>query len=137
MGDFKEDTNPDLRTLLFIILFSFFALSFSGNSESKSAVSPTYYSQYELVSWNISSHHHSVIFKAVSLPDIQKYCECSLPYTSLDPFSIQNKISDYNRKTDQNFILIQKTRLSTVPLLPLSLFFHRPQNKDDNLPVLS
>jgi hypothetical protein len=137
MGDYKEDTNQKFGTIFFIILVSLFALIFSAKSESKTTASLRYSLQYELVSGNISSHYNAVICKVVSLPDIQKYCECALPNTSLNQFSIQNKISDYNRETAQNFILIQKTRLSTGPLLPLSLFFHRPPNKDDDLPVLS
>jgi hypothetical protein len=137
MGNYKEDTDQSFRTIFFLILFSLFVLASSNNHGNHNSSSTKFTTQNELVFGDISSHHNAIICNAVSLPNLQKYCECALHNTSLNPFSIQNKILDYNRRIAQNFILIQKTRLSIGPVLPLRLYFHLPSNKDDNLPVLS
>jgi len=137
MGDYKEDIDQDFRTAFYIILFSLIALIFLGNLESKTASSSVDSFQNELVHRDISSHFNAITCKTVCLPDIQEYCECVLHKTSLNPFSIRNKISDYNRKAAQDFILIHKTRLSIEALLSLRLYFHLSPYKDDDLPVLS
>ncbi len=137
MEDSKEDTGQNFKTLFFLILFSLFVFASSGNQESHSSSSARFPSQNEIVFGDISSHRNAIIFYSVSLPNLQKYCECALHNTSLNPFSIQNKISDYNRRITQNFILIQKTRLSIEPVLPWRLYYHLPSNEDDDLPVLS
>ena len=137
MGNYKEDTDQDFRTIFFIILFSLFVLVSSSNSERNTSSSAKYPSQNGLVSGNSSSNFNAIICSTVSLPNLQKYCECTFHNTVLNQFLIQYKISDFNRMIAQNFILIQKTRLSIGPVLPLRLYFHLPSNKDDNLPVLS
>lgn len=137
MGNYEEDTDQNFRTLFIIILFSIFVLAFSGNQGSHSsslAISPL---KNDLVSGDISSHHNAIIYNAFSLPDLQKCCELALRNTCLNPFSIQNKISYYNHRITQNFILIQKIRLSIEPVLPWSLYFRLTSDEDDYLPVLS
>ncbi|MCJ7449736.1 MAG: hypothetical protein MUO72_18835 [Bacteroidales bacterium] len=136
MGNYKEDTNQNFRTIFLIILFSLFVLASSNNPGSHTSSSAKYPSQNELVFGDISSQRNAIICNAVNLPNLQKYCECALPNTSLDPFSIQNKISDYNRGITQNFILVRKTRLSIEPVLSWRLYFYLPSIEDDNLPVL-
>lgn len=133
----KEDTSQNLWTIFFIILFSLFVLSSSGKPESHASSSIKYPAHYELVFGDISSHRDAVLLNAVRLPDLQKHFGCPLHNTSLNPFSIQNKISDYNRRIVQNFILIQKIRLSIEPVLPWKLYFHTPSDEDDYLPALS
>jgi hypothetical protein len=137
MGNYKEDTNQNFRTIFFLILFSLFVLASSNNKGNHYSSSTKFTLQNELVFGDISSHHNAIISSGVSLPNLQKHCECALHNTSFNPFSIQNKILDYNRKIAQNFVLIKKTRLSIGPVLPLRLYFHLPSNKDDDLPVLS
>jgi hypothetical protein len=137
MENCKEDTSQNFETLFFLILFSLFLFASSGNTESNTSSSAKFPSQNNLVSGDISGHRDAIIFYSVSLPDLQKYCECALRNTSLNPFSIQNRISDYNRRITHSFILIQKTRLSIEPVLPWRLYYHLPSNEDDNLPVLS
>jgi hypothetical protein len=134
MGNYNEDTNQDFRTLFLIILFSLFVLASPSNSGSNT--SSKYSSQNGLVSGNISSHFNAIICSTVSLSNLQKYCEYTFHYTGLNQYLIQNKISDYNRRIAQNFILIKKTRLSIEPF-PLKLYSHLPSKKDDDLPVLS
>jgi hypothetical protein len=136
MGNYKEDTNQDFRTIFLIILFSVFVLATSDNPGSHISPSANYISQNDLASGDSSGNCYAILCYAASLPDLQKYCEGALRTTSLNPFSIQNKISDYNRRISQNFILIQKTRLSTEPVLLLRLYYHLPSNKDDDLPFL-
>jgi len=137
MENSKEDSGQNIETLFFLILFSLFVFASSSNPESHSSSSSKYPSQNELVFENISSHRNAIICNAVSLINLQKYCECALHNSGLNPFSIQNKISDYNRRITQNFILIRKTRLSIEPVLPWRFYFYLPSNEDDNLPVLS
>jgi hypothetical protein len=137
MANNKEDTSQNLWTIFFIILFSLFVLTSSGNPESHATSSIKYPAQYELVFGDISSHRDAVLFNTVRLPDLQKHCGCALQNTSLNPFSIQNKISGYNRRIVQNFILIQKITLSIEPVLPWKLYFHPPSDEDDYLPALS
>src|SRR5450759_910132 len=112
MGNYKEDTNQNFRTIFFLILFSLFVLASSNNHGNHNSSSTKFTTQNELVFGDISSHHNAIICNAVSLPNLQKYCECALHNTSLNPFSIQNKILDYNRRIAQKFVLIKKTWLS-------------------------
>ena len=139
MGNYKEDTNQDLRTIFFIIIFSLLVLFSSDIQGNHSSSSKKFSTQTELVFGSISSHHNAIICicNPFWLPDFQKYCDSTPHFTSLNPFSIRNKILDYNRRIAQNFVLIKKTRLSIGPVLPLRLYFHLPLNKDDDLPVLS
>jgi hypothetical protein len=137
MGNYKEDTNQDLRTIFFIIIFSLFVLSSSNIQGNHYPFSTKFTTQTELVFGSKSSHHNAIICNAFRLPDFQKYCDSTPLNTSLNPFSTQNKILDYNRRIAQNFIQIQKTRLSLEPILTSRLYFHLPSNKDDDLPVLS
>jgi hypothetical protein len=137
MGNYKEDTDQNSGIFFTLILFLLFVFVFSGNPENHASSSAKFPSQNELVFGNILSHRDAIISCSVSLPNLQKYCECALRNTSLIPFSIQNKISDYNRRISQDLILIRKTRLSIEPVLHWKLYFHLPSNKDDDLPVLS
>ncbi|MBG0858693.1 MAG: hypothetical protein IQL11_04260 [Bacteroidales bacterium] len=136
MGNYKEDTNPNVEIIL-IFLFSLFILAFSSNPGNNTLSAAKYPSQNELVFGDISSRHDAIIGNAVSLPDLQKYSEYVHHNTCLNPFSIQNKISDYNRRITQNFILIQKIRLSIDPVILWRLYFYLPSSEDDDLPVLS
>jgi hypothetical protein len=137
MGDYSEDTNHAFSSIFFIVLFSVFVMAFSANSGSHYSPSERFFPQNELLSGSISCHFNAVLSSIVSLPDIQKYFECTLHNTSLNPFSIKDKLLEYNRRVAQNFILIQKTSLSSGPVLPLGLYLHLPLNRDDDLPVLS
>jgi len=137
MENYKEDTYSNFGRIFLIFPFSLFVLAFSGNPGSHTSSSSKYPSQNELVFGDISSHRNAIICNAVSLINLQKYCECALHNSGLNPFSIQNKISDYNRRITQNFILIRKTRLSIELVFPWRFYYYLPSNEDDNLPVLS
>jgi hypothetical protein len=137
MGNYKEDTDQNSGMFFPLILFLLFVFASSANPENHTSSSVKFPSQNELVFGDISGHHIAIISCPVSLPNLQKYCECALRNTSLIPFSIRNKISDYNRRISQDFILIRKTRFSIEPVLHWRLFFHLPSDKDDDLPVLS
>jgi hypothetical protein len=137
MGNHKEDTVQNFGTIFFIVLFSLFLLASSGSKESRTSSSARHTSQNEMVFGEIPNHRDALIFKAVSLPDPENYYESALHSTRLIPFSIPNKLADYNRRTAHNFILIQKTRLKIEPVFPWKLYFHLPSNEDESLPVLS
>ena len=137
MRNNKEDTNQNMGTILFIILFSLFVVASSNNPASHTSSSAKYPLHYDEIFGDLSSHSNAILNNSVKLPDLQEYCEYALHNTSLNPFSIQNKISDYNRRIAQSFILIKETSLSTGPVPPLKLYYHLPSNKDDNLPGLS
>lgn len=137
MEYYKEDTNRTTGIIFFMILFSLFVIASSNNPQShisSSAKSPLHLTE---VFGDESGRGNAILISTVKLPDLQEYCECALHNTSLNPFSIQNKISDYNRRIAQNFILIEETILSTGAAPPIKLYYHHPANKDDDLPVLS
>jgi hypothetical protein len=136
MSDYNVDSDKNLRTVFLIALFSLFVIAFSDIHGNHSSPSSGYYSQNELRIGGISSHCNAVLSIPFSLPELQKYCECTLRNTSLISFSIHYKASDYNRRLDQTFILIQKTRLTIEPV-PYRLYLNLPSNKDDDLPVIS
>ena len=137
MEDSKEHTGQNFETLFFLILFSLFVFASSGNQGSHSSSSARFPSQNELVFGDISGHRNAIISYSVSLPDLQKYYKGALYNTGINPYSIQHKVSDYNRRITQNLILILKRRLSIEPVLSWRLYYHLPSNEDDDLPVLS
>jgi hypothetical protein len=137
MGNQKEDTVQSFGTIFFIGLFLLFLLASSGSKESRTSSSGRNTPQNELVFGEISNHRDAIIFKPASLPDPEKCFESALHNTRLIPFSIPNKLADYNRRTAQNFFIIQKARLKIEPAFPWRLYFHLTSNEDESLPVLS
>ena len=137
MGNYKEDTNQNPGTIFFLILFSLFVLIFSSKSESQTSTSSEYSLQNELAFGNISIHSDATVFNAVCLPDLYKSYVFDLHNTSLNPFSLQYKISNYNHRTTQNFINIQKTRLVIEPLFLWRLYYPFSLSEKEDLPVLS
>jgi hypothetical protein len=137
MGNYKEDTNQNFGTIFFIILFLLFALIYSGKSDSQASSSSRSYLQNELALDNISTHFDATVLNAVNLPDLYKNCVHALHNTSLNLFSLQFKISNYDNRTTQNFIDIQKTRLTIKPLFLWRLFYLLPLSEKEDLPVLS
>ena len=137
MSSFKEDTDHNLRSTIFLILFSlivFVSANNRGNHYSSFTKNTT---QTALVFGDISSHHNTILCNADKLPDLQKYYEWALIKTSLHPFSIQYIISDYNHRIAQNLIQIQKTRLTIEPLLLWRLHNSLSVGDTSDLPVLS
>jgi hypothetical protein len=137
MGNYKEDTSQNFGTVFFIILFLFFALVFSNKSESLSSPTVRYSLQNELAIENVSSHFEGILFFATPILDIQKICVCALHDNFLNFFSLQNKLSDYNRRIAHNFILIQETRFSIESVLLWRFYSHLLLYENDDLPVLS
>lgn len=136
MGNYKEDTDRNFETILFIILFSLFALIFTGKSESQTSASG-YSLQNEVAVENTSLHFDATLFNAVRLPDLYKNCVSALHNTSLNLFSLQYKISGYDHRTTQDFINIQKTRLVIEPLFLWRLYYPLSLSTKEDLPVLS
>ena len=79
MGNYKEDTDQNFRTILFLILFSLFVLSSSNIQGNHYPTSTKFTTQTELVFGNKSNHHNAIICNAVRLPDLQKYYDMYSP----------------------------------------------------------
>jgi hypothetical protein len=137
MDDRKEDTSQNFSTVLFLILFLFFALSTSGNSGSLTSSSASCHSQNKFDSGELSSQSNAIISAPVSLPDLQKYCGVVLHNTRYISSLFLNKISEYNRRIAQKINLIQKSRLSIEATPDWRLYYHLSSIVDDSLPVLS
>ena len=137
MSNFKEDTDDNFRTVFILILFSLFVFVSSNNHGNHYSSSTKYTTQTKLLLGDISSHRNTIICNTVRLPDLQKDYECALNKTSLNPFSVQYIISDYNRRIAQNLFQIQKSRLSIEPLLLWRLHNTLSVSDTCDLPVLS
>lgn len=137
MGNYKEETNQNSGTIFFLILFSLFVLIFSGKSESQTSASSGYSLQNELAVGNISIHSDAIVFNDVGLPDLYKSHVFDIHNTSLNPFSLQNRIFNYNHRTAQDFINIQKTKLVIEPLFLWKLYCPSSLGEKEDLPVLS
>jgi hypothetical protein len=137
MGKYKEDTNQNVGTVFFIILFALFVSGTANISEKHNSFSRQFPAPDEQVFGENSNHSSAVIFKAFQIPDLQIFCSSDLHIAGLNSFSVQNRISDYNRRSSQNLIMIQKKRFSTGPDLQWRLPRYIPTNEDDPLPVLS
>lgn len=137
MSNFKEDTDQNLRTMFFLIVFSLFVFVSSNNHRDHYSSFTKYPTQTAFVFGDISSHHNTIICNADKLPDLQKYYEWALNKTSLNPISIQYIISDFNHRIAQNLIQFQKTRLTIEPLLLWRLQNTLSVNDTGDLPVLS
>jgi hypothetical protein len=137
MENYKEDTNHNFGAVFYVVLCFLFLLTFSGNIGNHTSSSGCYSSPNGIESGDISDHHSAILCNAISLPDLYRFCEYTLHNTYFNPFSFQNKLLDFNRRIAQNFVLVQKTRLSKGPVFPLRLVIPLPSNIDDDLPVLS
>jgi hypothetical protein len=111
---------------------------FSSNDQGNHYSSPIKYAkQTELVFGNISGLHNTIICDGFGFTELQKYTEFDHNNTGFNTFSIQYKILDYNRRINQNFIQIQKTRLTIEPLFLWRLHSTLSLSEKENLPVLS
>lgn len=134
MGNFKEDSGRNFKTIFFVILFSFFALCFSDRSESRA--SSGYPSRNEQAFGNAFIHADADVFNVIHLPGLYKNYMSSLHNTSLNLFSLQYKIAGFDQKMTQNFIRIQKTRLIIEPLFLWRLFHTLSLSGKEDLPAL-
>jgi len=98
MGNYKEDTDQSIRTILFLSLFFLFVLSSSNILGNHNSSSKKFTAQTELVFGNNSNYHSATISSSFRFSDILKYCEFVPQKTSLNQLSIPYKISHYNRK---------------------------------------
>lgn len=133
MGNYKEDTNHNFGTTIFIILFSLFALISLSKSESQTSVSSGYSFQSEVAFRNSPVHLEATVYEAVSLPDLYKNCLL----TSHNLFSFQYKVFNYNHRTTQDFTNSQRTRLVIEPLLLWRLYHPLAVSGKEAFPVLS
>jgi hypothetical protein len=137
MENYKEDTNQNFGTILFIILFLLITLIFSDKSECPASALSGSSLQHQLVFGNISNHSDAIVINAVSIPDLYKSCVSALQNISLNMFSLKYEISCYNNRTTQNFINIQKARLIIEPLLLRRSCYTLSSEVKEDLPVLS
>lgn len=137
MSNFKEDTDHNLRSTIFLILFSLIVFVSSNNHGSHYSSFAKNTTQTAFVFGDISSHHKTILCYTDKLPDLQKYYEWANNKSSLIPFSIQYIISDYNQRTAQNLIQIQNTSLTIEPLLLWRLHNSLSVGDTGDLPVLS
>lgn len=133
----SEDTGINIRTILFLVLFAILVLSFANIQGNHYVTAYRGSAEIELSSGGFSQHHPTVLCSAVTMPDIYKLCESVPRNTGLIPFSIQNKLSESNKRISQSFILIQKTMLSSKPILQKRLHYNHPSGEDEIPPVLS
>jgi hypothetical protein len=108
----KEDTIRNIGTFLFLILFVLFAFTFSGKSKSQTPISLPVSLQHELTFGYNSDRSDAAVFNADPFPVYNKTIICPLNRTNLNPFDFKFEISGYNRKTAQDYLLLQKNRLS-------------------------
>jgi hypothetical protein len=136
MKDHFKDTDQNSGTLFFIIVFSLFVFVSANNNGNHNSSSTKYTTRTELVIINTYSHQNIIACDVVRLPDLQKYYECAFDKTSLNQFSIQYELADHNRRIAQNFIQIQKTRLTIEPYIRLRFCFNLSFIENEDLPVL-
>ena len=132
-----EDKNRNIRTILFLVLFFILLFSSSGNQGDNCSSSIRNSAETSLLSGGLSDDNNFVLCPAFSLPELNKFCDRAPGKTDLIPFSIPNKISNYNRRTDQSFILMQHTRLTIETTPKLRYPTHHLSDTDDDIPVLS
>jgi len=137
MENCKEDMGQNFRTIFFLNLFSLFVLAFSINQETHYSTPTRYSARFELEFGNISIHHNALICNYFNLPDLQKSSLYAIQDTSLNPFSILYKLSNYNNRIGQNLLNNQKTRLTIKPLLLWRLYNTLSICDSGDLPVLS
>ncbi len=133
MGNYKEDTNHNLGSAIFIILFSLFALISLSKSESQTSVSSGYSLQHEVGFRNSPIHLDATAYEAVSLTDLYKNCLL----TSLNLLSFHYRVFNYNHRTIQDFTNSQRTRLVIEPLLLWRLYHPLAVSGREAFPVLS
>ena len=133
MGNYKEDTNHNLGSAIFIILFSLFALISLSKSESQTSVSLGYSLQHEVGFRNSPIHLDATAYEAVSLTDLYKNCLL----TSLNLLSFHYRVFNYNHRTIQDFTNSQRTRLVIEPLLLWRLYHPLAVSGREAFPVLS
>lgn len=137
MGNYEEHTNQNFGSTVFITLFSLFALILFSKSVDQTSSLSRYSLQDEHAFGNISINYDATVFKAVSIPVLYKNWLFAPHNTSLNLFSLQHNITNYNHRTDQNFINIRKTRLLIEPLTLWRIYYLLPLSGKVDLPVLS
>jgi hypothetical protein len=137
MGINNKDKNHVLGTLFFIILFSLFVLNFQDESENRASDTDSYYLLQKQVFDTGSLYPDQTAFVAFNLNDHYKNYAGTLHNSDFNFGSLQNKLSCFNSKINQDFIYIQKTRLIIKPLFHWMLFYPASPGPNDDLPVLS
>jgi hypothetical protein len=133
----SEDKSMNIRTILFLVLFTILVLSSVNNQGDQYVSSNRFLAERELLSGGFLQHHPTVLCSAVSLPDIYDFCESVPRNTHLIPFSIKNKLSESNNRINQVFILTQKTMLTAKPTHLRRMYHHTLPEKSEIPPVLS
>jgi len=132
-GDFRKNSGA----LVFAILISLFVLSFGNQSEPGIQGSDHYSLNPDLATGCYSSHSESVFFDSPLLPVVVKEYGNLPAHPVFYSFDLNCKISDYNRRIDQNFKLGQKCVLSIIPSIVWKYFYHPDSGEKEDLPVLS
>jgi len=137
MGNSREDTDQNIRTFLFLILCSIFALIYLNNQGNHYPTSTKFTTLNEEVSVGISNQHNPIICTSFSLPGLQNFYVCTLLNSCINLSSFQGMTSCYNNRIAQNFISIHRTRLKIKPLLLRKLHYTLSLSEPEDLPVLS
>lgn len=130
MKDHKGDGNK-FGIMILLIMVAFLVLSSSGSSSKRHS------SGHVFSSGTNSNQINTVPCKAVSLPELQKFCQNADPGKAPLPYSVTSKISLYNLRIDRCFHLVQATRLRIKPGLLQCFHFRFDPHEDDYPPHLS
>jgi len=137
MGNCKEDTDQNFRTIFFLFLFFLFIDVYSTNQEINSSTFKRNASHYELELAISSVNHNAAICTYNNFPDIHEFSLSDIQDTRFNPFSIQLKLLNFNNKTVQDFVNNQKSLLTIKPLLLWRLNNTLSLSDKGDLPVLS
>lgn len=133
----EEDTNQSFRVILFIILISLFAFTFTGKSNCQDSNSFPISLQNESTIRYDSGHDDAVIFQDAAVQVFIETGSCNHHNTSLNLFDFQYKIIGYNRQIAHNIIFNRNAWLVIEPLSLRIFRFHTILNPGEELPVLS
>jgi hypothetical protein len=129
MGKCKEDTNQNIGTIFFIILFSLFALTFCEILIKP----PNKVFHYELSS--VSSN--AIVLNKIRQPSLNKNWLLQFDNSNFKLFNERIKLLTNNRLIIQRTIVLQKVELSIILIKPSGFFYHYRHRDTEDLPVLS
>jgi hypothetical protein len=128
MNGSKEENDQNLRTLIFLIFLLLLFLVSSNNQEKQNSKKLSL--QNEALSVSISNH--DAAFINTGHYDLQKI-KSTTDNERLSAFT-RSKILVYDHKSASSFIILQKTRLSVIPLFNLRILLHHFPEKDSDPP---
>jgi hypothetical protein len=130
----EKDISHIPGTVLFFVLFLFFALSFSAQSQISNGRLPV---QYESVYGNDNCQPNAVPIELFRLPDLQRNPGYLSHNLCPDLFNAHNLLSGYDRSMAQSFISVHKKQLNIIPAPARKFYIHPAAHSSDDLPALS